>query len=285
MQGRRPSFDIQRLERRLLFAAAPAQPCADSLGKAFDSSERKALLAEMTNLPADEYATLQKKLKVGVGAFDNALLSYMRKRSGPNFFFDPSDTASIQKFILDNDLSDGSVRTHADAVADSHLFPDQNSSGDYTIQLGANINWIAPGGSTNPEFLHSMNRQSWWIELAWTSIVSGDPKYANEIEYELASWSQQFPTMDVPASWSKSDKGGLGAGYIAARRELELGIFLASGQRAVYPGREFAVPLQADADRRFSLPGGAEVDQRLHVEQNDLAGKGIALSGDGVSRV
>ncbi len=206
MQGCSLRFDMQGLEKRLLFAAAPAEPRADSLGKAFDSGERQALLDSLTNLSASEHATLKRKLKTGVGAFDSALLSYMRNRSGPNFFFNPANTASIGQFINDNNLSDGDILTHANAVTDSHLFPEQGSSSDYTIQEPAKINWVSPGGSTDPEFLHSMNRQSWWIELAWTSIVTGDAKYANEIEYELASWSQQNPTMDPPASWSKSDK-------------------------------------------------------------------------------
>ena len=53
-----------------------------------------------------------------------------------------------------------------------------------------------------------MNRQSWWIELVQMNAISGDAKYANELEYELASWSQQFSTMDTPSAWSKSDQAG-----------------------------------------------------------------------------
>src|SRR5262249_23717248 len=74
--------------------------------------------------------------------------------------------------------------------------------------LPSKINWIAPGGSSNPEFLHTMNRMPWWQEMGWVSNITGNHTYDTEIEYELASWSQQFSTMDTPAAWSKTDRAG-----------------------------------------------------------------------------
>src|SRR5437667_7265576 len=157
MQGRMRGCEFQPLEKRLLFAAAPAGPRADSLGKAFDAGERQVLLDSLTNLPATTRSTLQSKLKKSVGQFDSALLSYMRTRSGPNFFFDPAKTDQIGSFIANNDISITDVQANADAVADSHLFPQQNSAADYTVHLPASIDWVSPGGSSNPEFLHSKN--------------------------------------------------------------------------------------------------------------------------------
>jgi hypothetical protein len=95
---------------------------------------------------------------VSLGRFDTGLLNYMRSRTGPKFFYDTRDINSIANFINSNGLDFSDLQAHGDALAE-HLFPDQFSSGVYNIQLPAQINWIAPGGSTNPEFLHSMNRQ------------------------------------------------------------------------------------------------------------------------------
>src|SRR4029077_13012647 len=106
------------------------------------------------------------------------------------------------------DISFTDLKTHADAVTDSHLFPEQGSSATYTIDLPSKINWVAPGGSKNPEFLHTLNRQSWWIELAWVSGMTGSVKYETEIDYELSSWAQQFATMQKPDAWSKTDRAG-----------------------------------------------------------------------------
>src|SRR5262245_29179368 len=150
-------IEFQGLEQRLMFAATPATPRADSLGKAFDAGERQDLLDRLTHLDATTRANLQTKLNTSVGQFDSALLSYMRARTGPDFFFDPAKVNDIGKFVVDHGLDYSDVQTHSDAIV-NHLFPEQGSSGDFTVQLGADINFITPGGSTNPEFLHEMNR-------------------------------------------------------------------------------------------------------------------------------
>ena len=142
-----------------------------------------------------------------VGQFDSALLSYMRTRNGPKFFFDPANAPAVGKFISDNGLDYSDENAHANAII-QHLFPEQGSSGDFTIQLGANINFVAPGGSDNPEFLHEMNRMEWLRELPWVNAIAPNPAYAAELEYELATWSQQFPTVKTPTAFSKSDQDG-----------------------------------------------------------------------------
>lgn len=199
---------FEQLEKRFLYVATPASPRADSLGSLFDKTERQIIIDRLTNLDPSVRGNLQTKLNTGMGAFDGALLSYMRTRSGPNFFFDPADVSDIGDFINSKSISVADQVTHANAVTDSHLFPDQGGAGTYTVDLPDVINWIAPGGSTNPEFLHTMNRHEYWLDIAWASASTNDPKYAAEIEYELASWSQAYPTMAVPSAWSASDQQG-----------------------------------------------------------------------------
>src|SRR3954452_25149601 len=132
--------EIQLLESRLLFASTPAEPRADSLGKAFDAGERMVLLDRLTNLSTKTHASLKSKLKKSVGQFDAALLSYMRTRSDPNFFFDPSNAKNVGSFIKNNKISYTDLQTHANVVTDSHLFPEQGSSATYTINLPDSIN-------------------------------------------------------------------------------------------------------------------------------------------------
>src|SRR5436190_18597831 len=132
--------EIQSLESRLLFASTPVEPRADSLGKAFDRGERTVLLDRLTNLSTKTHASLKSKLKKSIGQFDSALLSYMRSRSEPNFFFDPSDAKNVGSFIKNNKISYSDLQTHANAVTNSHLFPEQGSSATYTINLPDNIN-------------------------------------------------------------------------------------------------------------------------------------------------
>src|SRR5689334_1170306 len=95
---------VQALESRLLFAAAPPTPRADSVGEAFDAGERRDLLARLTHLDSTTRADLTAKLKVSVSQFDSALLSYMRKRNGPKFYFDPANTAAIGNYIKTHDI-------------------------------------------------------------------------------------------------------------------------------------------------------------------------------------
>src|SRR5690349_651347 len=128
MQGRRNLFEIDTLEQRLLLAAAPAQPRANSLGKAFDAGERQILLDRLGNMNAADHKNLQNKLNTSIAKFDDALLDYMRTRNGPKFFFDPAKVDQLGQFITNNDISYVDIQEHSDAITDSHLFPDQNSS-------------------------------------------------------------------------------------------------------------------------------------------------------------
>src|SRR5947207_4958295 len=192
---------VQALEGRLLFSTPPT-PRALSVGPAFDASDRRSLLARLTHITPSTRTQLQADLKVSASKFDDDLLIYMRHRNGPKFYFDPADTGTIGSYIKNHDINFSDLTDHSDAVADSHKFPEQTNSPDYTIDLPDKINWITPGGSSNPEFVHSLNRMMWFEELAWSAAITGDPgnKYAHEIEYELASWSQQNPTQAPPSA-------------------------------------------------------------------------------------
>lgn len=200
---------LQALEPRVLMAITPAAPRADGLGAVFDGTERRLLLDRLTNLSPTVRSDLVSRLNDRTGRFDTGLLSYMRGRSGPKWFVDPSEIAGVGSFIANNNISYTDIRNRSNTIVDSHKFPEQSSAKTYTVQVPAEIDWVTPGVSDNPEFLHTLNRHEWWRELAWTSaITGGDAKYATEIEYELASWSLAYQTMDQPAAWSKSDKAG-----------------------------------------------------------------------------
>lgn len=200
--------DVEPLERRRLLAVTPAAPRADSVGDAFDAGERRALLDRLGNLSRAQKTQLAEKLARGPGAFDNALLAYMRSRGGPAFFFDPDDADDLGQFIRDKRVSYTDLLAHAEAVTESRLFPEQSGSRNYTVRLPAKIEWVSPAAGDNPETLHALNRHEWWREMSWVSAITGDAKYAREVEYELASWSRQFPTMRTPAAWSKGDRAG-----------------------------------------------------------------------------
>ncbi len=201
-------FVIQSLEKRLLCASTPVSPRADTLGATFDKSERQALLDRLTHLPSNTRSSLQTKLNSSVTQFDNALLGYFQGRSNAHFFFDPADAASYGDFIKNNNINYADIKANADAVADSHLFPDQSAAQTYTVDLPANINWADTSPSSNPEFIHALNRHGFWTELAWSSAIDGNAKYATELEYELASWSQKFTSVGTPSFFSATDQDG-----------------------------------------------------------------------------
>lgn len=203
-----PHIQMELLERRFLLALTPAAPRAATLGTAFDRGERQVLLQRLTNLDPATRSHLQARLSSGPGKFDISLLAYMRSRSGPNFFHDRAKTEEIGGFIIANKINYADLQTRGDALT-AHLFPDQYSSADFTVQLPKRINWVSPGDHDNPEFLHSMNRQEWWRELAWINAINPHPKYNAELQYELASWSHrlQHPQRNDRAAPSLRDLG------------------------------------------------------------------------------
>lgn len=197
---------IDSLEPRVLYAATPAAPRADSLGAVFDKTERSDLLARLTNLPAGTRNTLATNLAQNkIGAFDTNLLGYMVNRTTAQFFFRTNQTAGLSTYVKNNFGTSGTT-PRAVAVTDNRLFPEQSSVDSFTVSLPANVTWSGLGVSTNPEFIHALNRQEWWVNLAQSYRLTGDVKYANELKYELADWSAENQTAAAPAAWVAEDQ-------------------------------------------------------------------------------
>jgi len=184
-----PDFNLNPLEQRVLLSVTT-------------SALTKAARADLLNHWSGPHApTLAKDLKARkYGAFDNLLLNYMKSRPGDYFFWKTSDVNSIKSFINTN-LATSSTISNANHVI-SHQFPNGNSS-NFSVQLPAgDINWKTT--NDNPEFVYTLNRQDFWVDLAQSYVLTDDSKYVNEMISELQSWSRQNPAPRDPDSWSDS---------------------------------------------------------------------------------
>ncbi len=141
--------------------------------------------------------TLQTKLNTGNGAFDGYLLSYMQGRAGQTFFWNSSDVASIKTFVNAN-LATSTIIANADNIV-AHNFPNGQTTA-YDVSLGAgDVNWATTGPNT--DFVHALNRQAFWQDLAQAYTFNGSSSYINELTSEVASWSAQFaPPADPNAA-------------------------------------------------------------------------------------
>jgi hypothetical protein len=210
-------FSLESLESRQLLSTAPliAQPGASQevMGAMtayaappsdiLTLSDRQELL---THLAAPLAASLAKTLRhTGAAAFDATLLKYMIRRPGPYYFFNGRQLTRIfadPLFRQFPDLSKAIQR--ADAVLE-HRFPEQISATAYNVQLPQDIDWDAqPTTTGNPNFLHGLNRQSFWKDLGIAYRDTGDGKYVRELVSELESWSAQNPPLDNPDDWRAS---------------------------------------------------------------------------------
>src|SRR2546426_3715068 len=82
-------FDLQPLESRILLTTTPTSVLTKSI--------RQDLVNHWS---AANKATLQSLLdKSKVSVFDSTLLSYMRSRSGPSFYFDPTDAQTDANYV------------------------------------------------------------------------------------------------------------------------------------------------------------------------------------------
>ena len=206
------SNPVEALETRVLCARTPADVRPESLGRAFDLTERSDLLARLGNLPATTYSSLSRDIKRGSASdFDAHLLSYMRNRTSATYYFNSDDAGSVANYVKAH-FSIAEQLSNANAVTDSRLFPDQSAATSYTVQLPNAINWNDATKSTNPEYLVTLNRHDWWVDLGQSYRYSGDSKYIEELKYELASWSQQNPTFTLPAKVGLYTSYGLNVG-------------------------------------------------------------------------
>src|SRR5204863_5456237 len=109
------------LERRLMLTITPSSVLTKTI--------RQDLVDHWAG---SNKATLQSLLDQNkVSVFDSTLLGYMRSRSGPHFYFDPSAAQTDADYIQTN-FSISSTTTNADAVL-AHMFPQQSSAGTYDV--------------------------------------------------------------------------------------------------------------------------------------------------------
>lgn len=203
----RSIFELSQLETRVFLAATPGSPRPETLGSLLDKGERQAIIDRFDNNTPQQSA-LQTKLNGSSTQFDNALHNYMQSRTNANWIFDESDVDDYVSYLLSSTINYTTTVGRADDVKDFHKFPEQGSSTSYDIDLPNEINWVTPGGSSNPEFLHTLNRHGPFQDLAYAYRITGDAEYADEIAYQIASWSQAYVTSDVPSFYSEDDQDG-----------------------------------------------------------------------------
>jgi hypothetical protein len=191
--AKRRCGDFESLEdRQLLSGVAPTV------------ADRRELLSHLTGAL---HASLAKTLRhSGPDAFDATLLKYMDRRDTANYYFRTKDVAPFLAFDAG---SNGRQQRYADkvALADAviaHRFPLSDGSSQYTVQLGAQINWTEqPAATDDPNFLHTLNRQGFWGELALAYRITGKAAYVREMVSELQSWSAQAKPLAHADDWSK----------------------------------------------------------------------------------
>jgi hypothetical protein len=216
-----PSF-MSPLESRVHLSASPAialdttaiatqsaasiAPAATSQPTLTDA-DRRTLLSRLT--PGPLTASLSKSLRYSGGAaFDATLLKYMVYRAGPKFFFNGRQLPRIMDYAKTYSLSGvAQAATRGDAIL-ARQFPEQINSTTYTVQLPTTgeINWDAAstGATDNPDFLHTLNRHTFWKELGKAYRLTDDGKYVRELISELTSWSAQTPALADPNTWAQS---------------------------------------------------------------------------------
>ncbi|HYO09225.1 MAG TPA: alginate lyase family protein [Tepidisphaeraceae bacterium] len=206
---------LQPLERRVFLAATPAPAAPPAEAQARSATIAPAAITTQAVAPSDvltraarqdlldhwngpNRADLQAKLNANkLGAFDGALLAYMRSRAGNTFFWNTADVPKIKEFI-NTKLATASVISNADHVV-AHRFPNGNSE-NYNVQLPAgDIDWST--SNSNPEFVHTQNRHEFWLDLSQAHVLTGNSKYVNEMIAQLSSWSEQSPAPRDPDAW------------------------------------------------------------------------------------
>jgi hypothetical protein len=170
-------------------------------------ADRAEMLANL--VPGSLATTLKYRLREGDAAgFDQILLDRMVARQGPQYFFASADAAAYVQFAANDTYPDtsnlvASINAEKDAADKilQHLFPQQVDSETYTVQLGTTIDWgTAPAGQDS-NFLHSLNRQNFWPQLAEAYQLTGDRRYARELCAELQTWYVQNAPLKNPDAW------------------------------------------------------------------------------------
>jgi hypothetical protein len=127
--------------------------------------------------------------------FDSILLGRMVGRADTRYYFRTDEVQDLISFAKVHPATQAQINakmSRADAIL-AHRFPEQVNSADYTVQLPAGeIDWDQqPATTTNPNFLHSLNRHTYWTDLAIAYRSNGDRRYIRELISQLVSWSKQ----------------------------------------------------------------------------------------------
>jgi len=170
---RQSLFELSHLEARVFLTSTPAGPRPETLGTLLDKGERQIIVDRFAANPSQQ-STLQTKLNASSTQFDNALHNYFQSRTNANWYFDESDVSSYVNYLLGTTINYTSTIANADAVKEFHKFPEQGSASSYDVDLPDVIDWINPGGSSNPEFLHTLNRHAHFMDLAYAYRVTGE---------------------------------------------------------------------------------------------------------------
>lgn len=198
---------IDRLEPRIFLSQTPASPRPDTLGAPFDKGERQVLLDRLTAIPSGTRTTLQGHLNSNsVGSFDSLLRSHFQARVGTNFFFASANAGSIASYITGT-LGDSDASVRSNKIVDDRLFPQDTSTGDFTVSLPADINWQNPGVSPSPDFIHALHRFQYWNDLVLTYLDTGTSKYVNELMYQLADWHNEMQVITAPPAATNDTAG------------------------------------------------------------------------------
>ena len=208
-------IQFETLETRVHLSWSSPQPAAAQsvrravssapISTALNRADRRALINRFSS---DIAASLLKTLRhSGDAAFDVSLLDYMVHRAGPTYFYNGRQLPRYAEFI--KQVAADSIPDQLQRADDivNHLFPEQINSITYTVQLGSKIDWDAPPPATqtdNPDFLHSLNRHTFWRDLGIAYNLTGDGKYVRELVSQLQSWSAQTPALKDPNSWPSS---------------------------------------------------------------------------------
>ncbi|MBC8107977.1 MAG: alginate lyase family protein, partial [Anaerolineae bacterium] len=191
-----PIAPLQAITRGAIVRGTPSSVLTKAI--------RQTLLDGLNVYTALKNSLKSKLANNDLAGFDSGLLGYMTARTNANFFFDIDDAAAIGSYINTN-LGDGGAPAHGDQLI-AHLFPSNSDTTSYSANAGSTINWTSGAASSDPEFLHTLNRQRYWMDLSQAYRFTGDAKYANELITQLADWSAAYPTMGLPASWSAVDQ-------------------------------------------------------------------------------
>jgi hypothetical protein len=202
-----PIFDLDALEQRRMLSGTPQTPPGVTPASVLTDAVRQYVVDEMGNLPAATKTYLNDKAAQGQsGAFDWFLADHFKTRTNASFYFDESQAAGIGTFLSNSGINITDATSKSDAITYNRMVGESESR-QPNVQLQADIDWSTGNQSSNGDFLHTLNRHFWFPNMAQAAAIDGDGNHIDDLEFQIADWSQQYVTMDPPSFWSESDRG------------------------------------------------------------------------------